>query len=1237
MTAEDSLTRLSRRTYLQGIGAATLAAGSGVAAGQLSEDDVVSVGSGSFATEIPEAYDATPPSPEYVTDDVSAPIPTNDWWSGLLFGVFSSGSITGLPSHATAGEDGLTVQYPTDWAGDPATQDTVVADYAGTPGLTIGHSAVDAFEDARVSGWGDWHVDTRWGAGTDTTMDLTITKGSPFFFAEYAGGGAALTLRDHEGEAVDDSQVSTFADRGNVLGVTVTANDYEKHFGIFAPEGASWSGTAELTSDLAGEGYLTVAVLPDADEGTLDTFAEYAHNAIRGTEIDWEYVEREDGEPVSEVRTTYRFETEALDGGDGSGTLAALFPHQWKFTDDELTDHEFWSPRGTLKVRAGTEFTVAQTYQGTLPFTPTEGTHADGQLADYVTGHMEDNDRYVFDVPAAAYWVGKDVYRHSVVSPLADQTGQDDALAYHQSALTDRLESYLQANDTSLDTDAGADMFYYDEGLGSLFAYPTDFGAVTAVNDHHFHYGYFVYGAAEIARNDSDWAGEDAWGGMVDRLVRDYANWERPDHDAELDPAGDPANAFPFLRNFDVYSGHSWAGGTVGNPKGNNQESSSEAVMAYAAMIRWGELTGNEALRDAGIFLYTQETHSVWEYWFDPEDDSLPDTWGEDVTSFETAGPDFEYAANVWGAGYWRHLWWSMTDPVEMFGINWLPIGPHSHYLGWDPAYAHENWNYMVDARERDSSIEDSTAGFLGGWEPTAYGYRAFSDASAAADLMDEALPVAPGGNSTPFICNYVHFMEMAGVVETDVVADAPFAQVFADGEQRTYVAYNAGDSERTVSFSDGTTLSVPADEIAHTRSAANYDPDTTAPTVPSGLEATETTSYAADLTWNAASDEGAGVQYYRLTLDGEEHTTVTATEARVEGFERGTTYEVAVSAVDVFGNESDAVTLEVTADEEDTEPPTAPGSLTADDVGRSSATLSWDAASDVGTGSDIDHYRVTVDGEDRTETGETSVTLEELSPDTEYAVAVSAVDGADNEGDAATATLTTLAEGSTQQAYEGPHTIPGRVQAEHFDQGGEGVSFHETTETNQGGAYRETRVDLEAASPDGYNIAYVATDEWWEYTVEVEETGTYPIQARVASASGGGSFHLVVDDEATTDSVSFDATGGWQSWTTVSAGEVELSEGEHVIRVVAEGPEWNLKWFQVGDTGGQDTPTPTKTPTATPADPAVDPTATPTSTATDVTTTTTSGDGPGFGVLSTLTGASVLGLAKLLADEPEE
>ena len=69
------------------------------------------------------------------------------------------------------------------------------------------------------------------------------------------------------------------------------------------------------------------------------------------------------------------------------------------------------------------------------------------------------------------------------------------------------------------------------------------------LNDHHFHYGYFIRAAAEIARHDPAWASDAHWGGMVSLLVRDIAS---PDRD-------DPM--FPFLRNFDPYAGHSWASG----------------------------------------------------------------------------------------------------------------------------------------------------------------------------------------------------------------------------------------------------------------------------------------------------------------------------------------------------------------------------------------------------------------------------------------------------------------------------------------------------------------------------------------------------------------------------------------------------------------------------------------------------------------------------------------------------
>ncbi|MEF8800848.1 MAG: glycosyl hydrolase [Halolamina sp.] len=1226
---------LSRRTFVQGVGASGLAgAGTSVAAAAIDDEHVENVGSGSFTTTIPDGYDyPSPPDPSYVTEDVSPPIPTNDWWSGLLFGTYSAGPVIGDPYHGEAESTGFTATYPTDWDGDPADQDTILADTAQTPGVTIGHADVEEFSDARVNDWGDWHVQTTWGAGTDRHMDVTIARGLPLFFAEYSGGGAQLTFTTDDGP-VDDAAVSAWADRGNVLGITVSANGYDKHFGVFAPSGASWSGTStsEMVSELGDGDYLTVAVLPGASTDLLDQFEAYAYNVVRDTTVDWEYVPDDGGTPVSEVRTTYSFTTESKSESQAEGTVTALFPHQWKYADTELTGRTYWSVRGEMRVATGESFTTTHTYDGILPFTPTSGIQDPETLRSYVTRLADEYDPYAFDVPTSAYWVGKDFYRNSTAAALADRTDQTAERDYFLSAITERIEGWLSADDTALGTEAGQELFYYDDDLGSLFEFPTDFGSVEYITDHHFHYGYFVYAAAEVARQEPGWAETSNWGGMVERLVRDYANWERPDPETDSDPAADPKNAFPFLRNFDVYGGHSWAGGTVGNQKGNNQESSSEAVMAYAAMIRWGELTGNRELRDAGIFLYTQETAAVWDYWFDPEDDSLPDDWGREVSTFESAGPDFEYASAVWGAGYWRHLWWSPSDPVETFAINWLPIGGHSFYLGRDTRYAHSNWSAMLTARERHLDTDDPASEFFSGWEPAALGYRALSDPADAAGLMADTLPIEPGGNSTPFVYNYVSFLVDAGLVDTGVVADAPFYRVFEDGERRTYVAFNASDDARQVSFSDGMTVTVPAGEVVVTKSAEYYEADTGAPTTPADLTVATTNSWAAEMEWSASADDSA-IQYYVVSLDGTTYETVSDPGVRIEGLDRGTEYTVAVSAVDTFGNESERTSVTMTTDSEDTAPPVAPADLQTPGKTKTTVDLAWSPTSDVGEGSGIKSYLVIVDGERYTEVSETMISVTDLDPGTSYTFAVRAIDGAGNRSEPVSTTVATLSESATQSPFEGRATIPGKVEGEHFDVGGEGVSYHETTHDNQGSAdYRDAPVDIGGSDGD-YTLGWIEEGEWLEYSVAVESSESYDVEVRVASAEGGGPLHLEVDGEDVTGSVDVPNTGSWTAYQTVTAAEdVSLSEGEHEVRVVSEGGLWNFDWFAFRRTDNGSTPA--DEPTDEPSD---EPTDTPQQQSkTTPPETTGSGDGPGFGILVALLGAAGLG-ARLLQNDEED
>jgi endo-1,3(4)-beta-glucanase len=106
-----------------------------------------------------------------------------------------------------------------------------------------------------------------------------------------------------------------------------------------------------------------------------------------------------------------------------------------------------------------------------------------------------------------------------------------------------------------------------------------DFGN-TYYNDHHFHYGYFIYTAAVIGHLDSTWisANKD----YVNMLVRDVANPSTQD------------KYFPVWRNYDWFHGHSWAHGLFETFDGKDQESSSEDVMHVYAIKMWASVIGDD-------------------------------------------------------------------------------------------------------------------------------------------------------------------------------------------------------------------------------------------------------------------------------------------------------------------------------------------------------------------------------------------------------------------------------------------------------------------------------------------------------------------------------------------------------------------------------------------------------------------------------------------------------------------
>src|SRR5262249_27845437 len=130
---------------------------------------------------------------------------------------------------------------------------------------------------------------------------------------------------------------------------------------------------------------------------------------------------------------------------------------------------------------------------------------------------------------------------------------------------------------------------------------------------------------------------------------------------------------------------------------------------------------------------------------------------------------------------------------------------------------------------------------------------------------------------------------------------------------------------------------------------------------------------------------------------------------------------------------------------------------------------------------------------------------------------------------------------------------LPGTIEAENFDDGGQSVAYYDTTPGNTGGVYRQNDVDLEETSDagGGYDVAKTRAGEWLQYTVNVSASGTYALDLRVASASTGGVVRVEVDGLDVTGPMTVPNTGAWQTWTTIHKDGLALQAGQHAVRLV--------------------------------------------------------------------------------------
>jgi endoglucanase Acf2 len=747
----------------------------------------VAVGKGSY--EQGDLSQPEPPPPQFKTAAVKGPIPSNDWWQSLLISNLGNGNgLVTLPLRSKYTRSGLGV---TTLGGGYATANGI--DSGGEPDLYIKPTnVVSANMQTRVAGYGDYSVDVVMSDDDSAKMTTTLVQGSPFIYNTFANPDKVqitsygiTRLFDSAGNTILDQDVATY--QGDMIGVEVAGTEQGRAtthwYGVFAPAGSTFlrvGSTIKVT--LGGnQNYLSLATMTAPTD--LADFSQHAYAFVTGTRADYSY-----DPATSQVSTTFQTSTTLKRPGFSADTIMGLLPHQWKLSDAALSWRAFPSVRGQIKLFEGNTFRTADRFHGVIPqfSEPRNGGYSRARLAGFldqldqsVAGNLMNND---------PYWQGKALHPLAMGVLIADQVGdgarRDRYLAKLKTILSDWL-SY------SGDAPHGT-YLHYVKDWGSLVAYTTGFGLNTGLTDHHFTYGYFTFAAAVLGTYDKAFVTD--YGPMVEMLLRDYGNPSRTDAQ------------FPYLRNFNAYEGHSWAGGFGDNNSGNNQEAAGEALFSWVGMYLWGMVTNNNSYRDAGIYGFTTEEKAIEQYWFNYDRDSWTPDYGHGVVG------------QVYGSAYNYGTYFG-DKPAYIYGIHWLPTAEWLTYYGRDPAKA----GALYDSFVADNYGPEQE------WQHIIHPFQALSDAPAVLAKFD---PAQMQANEVFNAYWFINSMATLGQRSTDIWGvNWPAATVYKNGGAYSAQVWNPSDVARTVQFSNGSGITGSA--LIPPRSTVTVDPTRVVTTLP--------------------------------------------------------------------------------------------------------------------------------------------------------------------------------------------------------------------------------------------------------------------------------------------------------------------------------------------------------------------------------------------------------------------
>tara|TARA_B100002052_G_scaffold95396_1_gene88035 strand:+ start:398 stop:4249 length:3852 start_codon:yes stop_codon:yes gene_type:complete len=728
--------------------------------------NIISVGSGSYTTIFPgvdaagrNSYPSG--SPQLTGPALYKKTPTNDWWSKVIKENHAD-NLFNYPMALKTINEGLVTSY-IPW-GVYDDQEPIIN---GITNLNVSESKVYDFSD--------WTVTLDW-SNENNFFRATSGIGMPFIYF----------TKDSESLA----QVKVNLGSVTVIEEKIIIEDARNgaDFVIYAPSGSVWNQNGIIyTSDLNGQNYWSMVMLPDINNNLIELSEEYSQFAYvfpENTYVEWDYNQS------NSILTTEFFIDVDIKEGTFSKILQGILPHQWNnlaIDSPYPESNSYQTVRGELKVLEDNYFKTQNKFVGILPTLPNLAHYSEGFNPSELESKVNQITNDQLSSWTDSYNEGQVMNRLIQTARIADQIGNENALNTIIETIKNRLEDWLTANSNEI-----AFIFYYNENWSTMIGYPAGHGQDYNINDHHFHWGYFIHAAAFIEQYNPGWA--ESWGDMINHLIRDAASSDRNDL------------LFPFLRSFSPFAGHCWANGFATFPQGNDQESSSESMQFNSSLIHWGSVTNNTEIRDLGIYLYTTEQTAIDEYWFDMYE-----------RNFSSNYP-YSLVSRVWGNSYDNGTFWT-NDIAASYGIELYPIHGGSFYLCHNLNYVSNLWSEIVNNTGIMFNEENPNL-----WHDVYWQYLSFIDPSLAIELHDSN----PNRNlkfgiSDAQTYHWIHNMNVLGELRSDISSNHPIALSFNKDGENIYVAHNYLEEPITVIFSDGYELDVGPRQIKTNKESELY------------------------------------------------------------------------------------------------------------------------------------------------------------------------------------------------------------------------------------------------------------------------------------------------------------------------------------------------------------------------------------------------------------------------------